>query len=150
MALISSLLSTCKPDSNGGNADSDTSSVEVLKTLTSYMSSASPSGINEFRSIEKNGLNDAEVSIAVYRIWSIISVLLYLLKNFLHKGFNNNILRSNGKEWNVFGKSKQRDNGCKRIFNGRPRALGCVRGKLLCKYSIEMFEMVSFSIWLVR
>lgn len=61
MALISCLLSTCKPDVNGGNTDSDTSSVEILKTLTSYMSSASPAGVNEFRSAEIKLASDSEV-----------------------------------------------------------------------------------------
>lgn len=61
MALISSLLSTCKSESSGTNSDSDTSSVEVLKTLTSYMTSASPSaGINEFRTNDAKGANDAD------------------------------------------------------------------------------------------
>lgn len=62
MALISCLLATCKNDSNGGNNDSDTSSVEVLRTLTSYMSSTSPSvGVNEFRAADTKTNNEAEV-----------------------------------------------------------------------------------------
>lgn len=62
MALISSLLTTCKSEANGSGSDSDTSSVEVLKTLTSHMTSASPLGINEFRSNDSKGANDLEVS----------------------------------------------------------------------------------------
>lgn len=47
MALISSVLATCKFDSNGTSSDSDTSSIEILKALTSHMTSTSPMNLTE-------------------------------------------------------------------------------------------------------
>lgn len=43
LQLISSLLASCQLDTNGNDSESETSSIEILKALTSHMSSgASP------------------------------------------------------------------------------------------------------------
>lgn len=58
MTLISCLLATCKMDSSStANSESDTSSIEILKALTSHMTAASVSCI-----ADKSQVNDPTMS----------------------------------------------------------------------------------------
>lgn len=51
LQLISSLLASCQLDTNGNDSESETSSIEILKALTSHMSSgASPLNGNNHQS----------------------------------------------------------------------------------------------------
>lgn len=66
MVLISSLLATCKTDLSS-SAESDTSSVEVLKALTSHMTSASPLNLSQLSLTKVNSQHDFELNVSRYK-----------------------------------------------------------------------------------